>query len=177
MTGSSRSGFTLLELLTAMVVVAILAVMMIEASGGLLARADRATCAGNMRGLYVGASGYLLEKQQWPQIPSGNTQSPEYVKAWINALQKHNVSAKNWICPSIQRALKSPDYEKKPRVDYFATPFDARPTTPYRWPRQPWFMERANVHGDGHLIIFTNGELKSAQEALRITGDIDPSTW
>lgn len=173
----SRGGFTLLELLTVMVIIGILAVMLVQASGGLLQRADRATCAGNLRGLYVAASAYIQDQGQWPQIPTDNIQNAGYAKSWYAAFKKYGISQKNWICPSIQRALRNPDYEKDPRVDYFPTPFDARPSTPYKWIRQPWFMERANVHGDGQLIIFTNAELMSAQQAMRVTGDIDPSTW
>jgi hypothetical protein len=38
-------------------------------------------------------------------------------------------------------------------------PFDDKPMTPHQWPRQPWFVENANVHGNGQLIIFTDGSI------------------
>jgi hypothetical protein len=55
--------------------------------------------------------------------------------------------------------MQNPDYLKpeNARVDYVATPFDDKPTTPDQWPRQPWFAEVGDVHGHGKLIIFTDG--------------------
>jgi type II secretory pathway pseudopilin PulG len=165
--------------LTVMVIIAILAVMLLEGSTQMLARAERANCAANLRSLYVGASGYIQDQGHWPQIPVADTHSPEYALAWIAALKGYGISGKSWICPSIQRALKNPNYNdpSHARVDYFPTPFDARSYSPYRWSTHPWFMERGNMHGDGQLIIFANSELKSAQEATKMHGSIDPETW
>jgi hypothetical protein len=49
-----------------------------------------------------------------------------------------------------------PDYMKAEnvRVDYYATPFDDKPSSPHQWPRQLWFAETADVHGHGNLMIF-----------------------
>ena len=61
----------------------------------------------------------------------------------------------------MQDLLHNPDYSKpeNARADYFAMPFDNKPTTPHQWPRQPWFVETADVHGNGNLIIFTDGSI------------------
>lgn len=173
------SGFTLLEVLTVMVIMAILAVMLLEGSGQMMARAERANCAANLRSLYVGVSGYIQDQGHWPQISTLDTHSPAFATAWIEALRRYGISRKSWICPSIQRALRNPDYNKSEnaRVDYFGTPFDDRAWSPYRWSTHPWFMERANMHGDGQLIIFSNADLKSAQEAMKMKGSVDPETW
>jgi hypothetical protein len=78
-----------------------------------------------------------------------------------NALQPFGVSRKTWICPTIQDLLRNPDYSRpeNARADYFAMPFDDKPTTPHQWPRQPWFVETGDVHGNGNLIIFTDGSI------------------
>ena len=70
-------------------------------------------------------------------------------------------SEKSWICPTIQNLMQNPDYAKSEnvRVDYIATPFDDKPTTPHQWPPQPWFIETGDVHGHGNLIIFTDGSI------------------
>ena len=80
---------------------------------------------------------------------------------WIAALKPFGPSEKSWICPTIQNLMQKPDYTKSEnvRVDYIATPFDDKPTTPHQWPRQPWFIETGDVHGHGNLIIFTDGSI------------------
>jgi hypothetical protein len=37
--------------------------------------------------------------------------------------------------------------------------FDDKPMTPFQWPRQPWFAEIGNVHGNGNLIVFADGSI------------------
>jgi prepilin-type N-terminal cleavage/methylation domain-containing protein len=177
--GKGIRGFTLLELLTVMVIIAILSVMLIESSSAMMQKAERANCAANLRSLYVGASGYVQDQQHWPQVQAQDTHAPAYAQAWIDVLRRYNISAKNWICPSVQRALRSPDYTKPAnvRIDYFPTPFDDKPRSAYRWGSMPWFIERANVHGDGNLIIFANADLKSGSEAAKMRGTVDLDSW
>jgi hypothetical protein len=50
------------------------------------------------------------------------------------------------------------------RVDYLAMPFDANRATPFKWSTHPWFVERGNVHGNGNLIIFTNGAIRESND-------------
>ena len=46
-------------------------------------------------------------------------------------------------------------------------PFDNKPRTPYRWGRMPWFVERADFHGQGQLIIFTDGSVQELKNVVR----------
>jgi hypothetical protein len=61
----------------------------------------------------------------------------------------------------MQRALGNPDYmqEKQTRIDYISTNFDDQPNTPYRWRAQPWFAEKGAVHGEGPLLIGSDGNV------------------
>ncbi|MEO7723094.1 MAG: hypothetical protein ABIU29_00165 [Chthoniobacterales bacterium] len=65
------------------------------------------------------------------------------------------------ICPTIQELLHNPDYHNraKARLDYVFTGFDDKPTSPHQWSRQPWFIETGDVHGNGNLIVFTDGSI------------------
>lgn len=164
-----KSAFTLMELMTVLVVVGILVTMLLPAVAGMRGKADRASCANNLRGLYTAAHSYIQDHQSWPQVGTRNMHEPAYALAWIRALEKYSISRKNWACPTVQRTMGNPDLydDAKARVDYFATPFDSNSATPFRWPTQPWFIERGDVHGDGNLIIFTNGQLKSLTEVRR----------
>lgn len=165
----SRRAFTLMELMTVMVIMSILAVLLLKVTDTMKARAEKASCISNLKNLYAGAGSYVLDHQQWPQISPTLVQSDatEYAKLWINALAPYGLSQRNWVCPTAQRSLNGPDLtnEKNRRVDYNATPFDAKPNTPYMWPRQPWFVEHTSSHDGGPLLILTNGKILTLEEA------------
>ena len=144
-------------------IIGILIVLIIAAIGMMRSRAQRITCMANLRSLSTAANLHLQEHGSWPQIPVGdaNTATEEYSEAWITALAQFGPTRKTWICPRIQNLLNNPDYSspETARIDYIATPFDDKPTSPHEWPRQPWFVETGDVHGNGNLIIFTDGSI------------------
>ncbi len=162
----SQSAFTLIELMTVIVIIGILAVMLFPVVEGIRSRAQRAGCIANLKNLYVGASGYILRDGCWPQIDTTLIRSREYDRAWIKALAPYNISRETWICPTIQYGLQGVDFNKpeNARIDYIATPFDSKPNTPYKWSTQPWFIERADSHGRGNLMIFANGSVRELSE-------------
>ncbi|MDB6174699.1 MAG: hypothetical protein JWL59_4010 [Chthoniobacteraceae bacterium] len=164
-----RSAFTLLEILTVLVVMMILVTLLIPALSSLKNRAELASCTSNLKSLYVGANSYVQEQGHWPQVGTKDIRSPVYTEAWVAALARYGVSRKSWICPTMQRLMKSPDYEKGKgvRVDYFATPFGDGAQTPYKYMTQPWFIERGNVHGNGNLVIFTDGSVVSLNDIAK----------
>jgi len=127
------------------------------------ARAQRVQCTANLRSLYVAANLYVQQNGSWPQITMGDsdTADQEYAAAWIAALAPFGPSQQSWICPTIQGLLGNPDLSNSQnvRIDYIPMPFDNKPITPYQWPRQPWFAENGDVHGNGNLIIFTDGSI------------------
>jgi type II secretory pathway pseudopilin PulG len=161
--GNGVAGFSLLELFIVIVVVAILATLLIPVISTMRSRAQRVQCTSNLRNLYVAANLYLQQNGSWPQIAMGDsdTAEEEYATAWIAALAPFGPTQKTWICPTIQELLGNPDLSdpQNVRVDYIAMPFDDKPTTPYQWPRQPWFAEAGDVHGNGNLIVFTDGSI------------------
>jgi prepilin-type N-terminal cleavage/methylation domain-containing protein len=166
--GKINKGFTVMEIMTVMVIVAILFVLSVQAFSYLLTRAQRVSCTNNLKNLYAGVSAYVADNQSWPQISTADTSGSVYAQSWIDALSPYKIARINWICPSVQRLLNNPDYSQpeNARTDYFATPFDNNATSPSRYPTQPWFIEAANVHGDGNLMIFANGQVKSLNETL-----------
>jgi prepilin-type N-terminal cleavage/methylation domain-containing protein len=159
----SSRAFTVLELLIVIVVITILATLMTPVISTLRSRAQRAQCTANLHSLYVGANLFVQQNNSWPQIPRGaaGTPSIDFANAWIAALEPFGISRKSWICPTIQELMRGPDYSRpeNARIDYMPMPFDDKPTTPHQWPRQPWFVEAGDVHGNGNLIIFTDGSV------------------
>jgi prepilin-type N-terminal cleavage/methylation domain-containing protein len=164
----TRAAFTLLELTITLGIISILVVLLLPALAKMRARAQRVQCMGNLRSLRIAAEQYLQDNNQWPQIRTSSTDTTGsvYAQKWIAALAPYQILPKAWICPTVENLLGNPDYTAagSERVDYFGMPFDDKPMTPHQWPRQPWFVESADVHGNGQLIIFTDGsiaELKS----------------
>jgi len=155
-------GFTLLELLIVFVIIGILVTLSFPLVSGMRARAQRVQCMANLRSLYTAAELFIQQNGSWPQIRVGEEDSEQqYANAWIAALKPFGPTQQTWICPTIQNLLGNPDLTKPEnvRLDYVATTFDDKPTTPHQWPRQPWFAEVGDVHGNGNLIIFTDGSI------------------
>lgn len=157
--------------MTTIVVIVILITLLLPAVEGLRGKAERAGCNNNLRGLYAAANAYMQDKQRWPQIPISTVREPSFALAWIKEFEPYGIARKNWVCPSIQRQMKSPDLydDEIARVDYTGTPFDDKPRSPFRWPTHPWFIERGDVHGSGNLVLFTNGSIRSLAEIRRDT--------
>lgn len=159
----------MLELSIAIVIIAILSVFLLAGISKLRARAQRVRCANNLRNLSVAANLYLEQNNSWPQIRQNSASEPkEYAQAWIDALAPFGVTRQTWICPTIQNLLNNPDYSTADtaRIDYVATPFDDRPISPRQWRRQPWFVERGDVHGSGNLLVFTDGSISDLKTVL-----------
>ena len=170
------AALTLLEILTVIVVIAILATLLIPVLSSMKARAQRVQCMANLRSLYVGANLYVQQNGSWPQIVMSDSDSAEqdYAKAWIAALAPFGPTQNTWICPTVQTLLNSPDLSdpNNVRVDYIAMPFDDKPTTSHQWPRQPWFLETNDVHGNGNLIVFTDGSIQDAKTVAKMASPV-----
>jgi type II secretory pathway pseudopilin PulG len=158
-----------MELMTTIVVIGILLAMLIPAFNYVRARAEMGGCTNNLKTLYTAGVTHITEHGHWPQISERNMRSPEFHKEWIGKFERYGVARSNWVCPSIQRLLKAPDLQKYPRVDYVGTTFDDKPMSAYQWPHHPWFIENGSMHGDGNLVIFTNGQIKTMRDIQRDT--------
>ncbi len=165
----SRRAFTLLELFIVLAIIGILATMLIPVYAGLRSRAQRVQCIENLHSLYIAADLCVQRNGSWPQIPrTGGADSADFANAWVAALAPFGPTRQTWICPTIQQLLHNPDYTRpaEARLDYIPMSFDDKPTTPHRWPRQPWFLEVGDVHGNGNLIIFTDGSVSESRDLV-----------
>lgn len=162
-------AFTLLELVIALAIISILVTLLIPVYGHLRDRAEKIQCMANLRSLYVATDVYIQRNGHWPQFYLKNYGTGEdFANAWIAALEPFGVTRKTWICPTIQSLLHNPDYLEPAhaRIDYVSTGFDDKPTSPHQWPRQPWFIETGDVHGNGNLIIFTDGSIAESKDVV-----------
>jgi prepilin-type N-terminal cleavage/methylation domain-containing protein len=162
---------TLLELMTVLVIISILAVLLYPVVGWYQQRARRIACLENLKGLYTGTAAYLgANGGIWPQIRWNSTEPQVYARAWHDILQPFGLTWNNFICPSVQIKVGNPDYVQRKfnRMDYIPSMFDDKPWTAKKWERQPWFSERQNMHGNGQLLILANGSMLDLNEARKI---------
>jgi len=150
-----------MEIFSAIVIILILLTLMLPAYDSIRSRMDKVACSNNLRQLYVAVGAYIQDYNQWPQISPQlmKASNNAYDEAWIEALTPFGVSRASWICPTIERNMGGIDYTQQAnyRTDYIAMPFDNKRMTPFKWPTSPWFVERGTVHGNGNLLIQTNG--------------------
>ena len=130
-------------------IVAIFAILLIGGYSMWYARAQRIQCTANLRSLYLATEHYIQQNESWPQIGHDvDTTDEQFAAQWIAALEPFGITRKTWICPTMQNFMGSPG------------PSASRwPKPRYQWPQAPWFAEVGDVHGNGNLIIFTDGSI------------------
>jgi type II secretory pathway pseudopilin PulG len=165
-------AFTLVELLAVICILVLLAALLIPNFGKIVAKAQEARCMSNMRTIHSALSTYLNDNGNiWPQGPAPDAGSA-WSQFWITTLGKQGIPAKTWQCPTLQSMLGSANASPSETVSihYIPTMFSAIPGLARRWPGQPWLIERADAHGNGALICFTDGSIKPFNKVLAEQG-------
>ncbi len=171
-TSLANKGFSLIELLTIIAIIMVLGTLIIPNWSTFMARIEQARCMSNMRSIQAGIAAYLNDhKMVWPQGP-GAESGQEWADFWLNTTKPYDVSERTWQCPTILRQIglgKNP-IPGTGSIHYVPTMFSTVANIAYRWPTQPWLIERANVHGNGSLICFTDGSIKTSNKVLAEQG-------
>lgn len=168
----AEHGISLLEIIFAIAILAILAAMALPEYSKWMAKAAQAKCMANMRSIHTGLGTYLNDHNDiWPQGPSPDS-GDAWAKFWIDTLSQVGVPATTWECPTIRGMLGNPPREpiSDTSIHYTPTMFDNLPGTARRWPTQPWLIERADAHGNGALLCFTDGSIKPFNKVLAELG-------
>jgi type II secretory pathway pseudopilin PulG len=167
-TGQKANAFTLLEVVAALLIVTILALLLVPNYQRIIAAAQEVQCASNMRSIRVALAHYLDDhKAIWPQGPEPGT--PDWAPFWISTLTPYGITAKVWQCPTIRANMKESG-EKEFGVHYVPTMFDPTPGIANRWSTHPWLIEVGDAHGDGPLICFPDGSVRSFSKVLADQG-------
>lgn len=160
----------MVEVLASIVIVLILAALLIPSFQGIRDRAGEAACIANMRSIAVGLRGYMQDNENvWPQGPSVNEERP-WEEFWLKVLQPYQIGPDTWQCPTLTSALASVPKENRPRLHYVPTMFGPKANDANRFSTHPWLMERSSVHGQGPLICFPDGSVKSFNKVLGEAG-------
>jgi len=142
MKSADRRAFSLLEIIAVLAIVSILVLFIVPNYGRIVASAQEAICASNMRQIRVALGQYLADHENiWPQAPvDGNEQQIQ--QFWFATLKPYDISEKTWRCPTIASKLGAEGL-KDAGMHYAPTAFDATPTLPtvgqrshgsLRWP-------------------------------------------
>jgi len=160
-------GFTVIELMLVVVLVAILITLVAPVSDKVRARAEAARCAANLRALHAALGAYVSQNGHWPQPPKG-LDARQTTAWWITELQPMGMTRQAWLCPAIERSLDESGQpaDQRPEAHYGVTGFDAKQFTPYRWPKQPWAIEMGSMHGRGNLMLFPDGSIRSLNDVI-----------
>jgi prepilin-type N-terminal cleavage/methylation domain-containing protein len=96
-----KRGFSLIELLASIAVIAVLTAIIVPSMSVVRARADSVNCLGNLRSLGVALSSYLAENQmKMPELEAARADKSEDVPVIDNTLDAYLSSPKVFLCPS-----------------------------------------------------------------------------
>ena len=165
-----EAGFTLLEILVVLLVIAILSLLIIPNYSRIVGAAQEVICASHMRSIRVALGNYLTDHGNvWPQ-PDPGLEGDALRSFWLQTLKPYGISENTWQCPTIRHALRAEGQTGDFGMHYVPTQFDATPNIANRWTTQPWLIEAANAHGKGALICFPDGTVKSMFKVLAEQG-------
>ena len=163
----SPVGWTLIELLIVITLVAALATLSFPMFGYLKAKAQFAACVSHLRSMHAGFSSYLLDNDLiWPQMPPGLQGSEGEEREWewwFNTLKPYGVHKSLWLCPADTSSKEQTFREDQDHASsYIPTRFDDLPNTAYRWSNQPWLLERGTFHGKnkGPNMLMPDGTIR-----------------
>lgn len=162
------AAYTIVELLAVVVIISTLIALVFVFGDRFFQKAEMPRCMANMKSLQVSLAAYVQDNGHWPQEPAeqlGNNENA-YEDWWIGTLKPYGAEESTWMCPTIKRLVTNKNKDGRPKVHYTPTMFDKGPSTPYRWSTQPWLIEIGNMHGQGALICFPDGSIKSMDEVV-----------
>jgi prepilin-type N-terminal cleavage/methylation domain-containing protein len=160
-------AFTLTELLVSIAIIAILTALAIQGYSKIAASVAKGRCIGNLRNLHVSFATYIQDNGHWPQQPDfSSANSKEYQDWWLTTMDPYTQSREVWKCPLLKKYGAYGSGGSKLEIHYKPTRFDARPSTPYRWEKQPWLIEVSSIHGNGPLLLMPDGSIRNLTDLV-----------
>ena len=164
---SDRFAFTLTELLVSIGIIAILTALAIQGYSKIAASVAKGKCIGNLRNLHVSFATYIQDNGRWPQQPDFPTAySQQYQTWWLKTMEPYTQSREVWKCPLLKKFGAYDSEGTQLEIHYTPTRFDARPSTPYRWEKQPWLIEVSSIHGKGPLLLMPDGSVRNLTDIV-----------
>jgi len=162
---SGSGGFTLIEILAAISIVAVLVALGIAAWQPLIARAESASCLSRMRSLHTSLAAYVQDVGHWPQEPETDSADID-ADWWINEMKPYGATEEVWLCPTIKRAQLAIPEKNRWKIHYTPAMFGPLPSDPYKFSMQPWLVEIAGLHGHGQNVCFPDGSIRPLDDLM-----------
>jgi len=159
-------AFTIIELFVVMTILAIFLALLVPNLFLIQIKAEGIVCDARLRNLWTSFSAQLIDGNDWPQLP-GNIQigSRDEQQWWLSTTSNSmGLTARDWSCPSISRLSSRITNGQTYLISYLPTLFDAKPLSPSKWPRMPWFTEAIGLHGNGNLSVRADGSVCPIQD-------------
>jgi type II secretory pathway pseudopilin PulG len=168
-----RRALTLIEIMMVMVLVMLLTLVAWASYSKWITRADSLACMQRLRNLGTALNNYIADKHEWPQEPGTDDDNVEVSEDqlwdwWMDTMKPYGMDVNSWFCPAELRMKKK---EKKGEAQeqmgvtaglkdpsYIPDQIPAGEYEPYRYPGQPWAVERSDFHGDGQAKLMPGGE-------------------
>lgn len=160
-------GFTLVEVLVVLIIVGLLTALLIPNISVILIKADGVVCSSRLLNLWSTFSTQLNDGTGWPQIPLGTEIGSMAEQQWWLETTSNSMglTKRDWSCPTLSRtAGRATNSQQNFLIGYLPTLFDAKPITPSKWPRMPWFTEAVGSHGTGNLSVRADGSVCPVQD-------------
>jgi prepilin-type N-terminal cleavage/methylation domain-containing protein len=159
-------GFTLVEILAAVCILAILAGLVFYGYQPALDKAQSVLCMSRMRSIHAALAANLADKGSWPQPPEFPAGSTGLQSWWIDQLKPQGLSPQNWLCPTSGKIFGQQPGSPEAVSSYSVSFFDSSPSAPYKWATQPWLLEVAGIHPQGPHVCFPDGSIKNMNSLL-----------
>ena len=170
-----RRGFTLLELLLVLALVAVLMLLAFQGYGMYIKKGEEAACKIKLINWGVALSSYIVDKGTWPNeevLYDANGKAPDENTLWdwwYKEMKTVGISHDDWYCPTDlrKRAQEKKADEESGEQDtavlknpsYIPGKFGFGPYKAFEYPNQPWVIERAG-HDEGINKLMPDGTIQ-----------------
>ena len=178
-----RRGFTLLELMLVLALIAVLILLAFQGYGIYVQKGEEGACKGKLVQWGVALNSYIVDRGTWPNEEvlydkDGKPPDEDVLWDWWYKEMKgdgkdrsgYGITLNDWFCPTDLRKKKEEEkadkesgepeskYELK-NPSYIPAKFGFGPYKPFEFPNQPWVIERAG-HDEGMNKLMPDGRVQ-----------------
>lgn len=168
----SRRAITLIEIMLVIVIVMLLSLVALVSYSRWIKRADSLACMQRLRNLGAALNNYIVDKHEWPQEPGADDDESDVSEDqlwewWMQTMKPYGMDRNSWFCPAELRMERKQKGERQEEMgitaglkdpSYIPDQIPAGEYEPFRYPNQPWAVERSDFHGDGQSKLMPGGE-------------------
>ena len=183
-------GFTLLELMIVIAIIAVLSLLSWQGYGVWVRKAENKACVDKMKNFGVALTTYVSDKQEWPQEdvlngPGGKPPDEDVLwDWWYEKMLEFGVDHDNWYCPTEMRLRakekkadtaegKNDSGRKLENPSYQPAKFGPGFYAPFEHANQPWLVETIG-HEDGINKLMPDGRVQTEFNFKAVRGGPPP---